>query len=79
MLNGLTLSSDPMRNIVHPYLKGASDTHGSQEVMYKVDPSNTGSFSFSKENANSHASRFGEADTLEDGDKLRMSCFVSTR
>ena len=72
VLNGWTLSSDPMRNIVHPYLKDACDTHGSQEVMYKVDPSNPGSFSFSKENADSHASRFGEVDTLEDGDKLQL-------
>ena len=72
VLNGWTLSSDPMRNIVHPYLKGVSDTHGSQEVMYKVDPRNPGSFSFSKENADSHASRFGEVDTLEDGDKLQL-------
>ena len=48
VLNGWTLSSNPSYNQVHPYLKGVTDKHGSQEVMYKIDPKNPGSFSFSK-------------------------------
>ena len=70
VLNGWTLSPNPSYNQVHPYLKGVSDKHGSQEVMYKVDPKNPGSFSFSKETAEIYASQFGMADTLEE--KLQL-------
>jgi FkbM family methyltransferase len=65
VLNGWSMSPDPAYNQVHPYLKGASDTHGSQEVMYKVDPGNPGSFSFSKETADNYALKFGKVDTIE--------------
>jgi len=70
VLNGWTLSPSPSHNQVHPYLKGVSDKHGSREVMYKVDPKNPGSFSFSKETAENYASQFGKADALDD--KLQL-------
>ena len=70
VLNGWTASPNPSHNRVHPYLKGVGDEHGSREVMYKVDPKNPGSFSFSKETAENYASQFGKADAL--GDRLQL-------
>jgi len=68
VLNGWASSSNPRGNQVHPFLKGVSNKHGIQEKMYKVDPSNPGSFSFSKETADA-ASRlhgYAPATALED-------------
>lgn len=45
----LVLNGEGMLQQVHPFLKGVSDAHGIQQKMYKVDPKNPGSFSFSKE------------------------------
>jgi FkbM family methyltransferase len=70
VLNGWTSSSNPANNQVHPYLKGVNDIHGTELVMYKVDPSNPGSFSFSKETAEHYESKFGKADTIQE--KLQL-------
>jgi FkbM family methyltransferase len=70
VLNGWTSSSNPANNQVHPYLKGVNDIHGTELVMYKVDPSNPGSFSFSKETAEHYETKFGKADTIEE--KLQL-------
>ena len=51
VLNGWSPSSNPADNQVHPYMKGVNDIHGTQGLMYKVDPANPGSFSFSEEQA----------------------------
>jgi len=70
VLNGWSSSSNPANNQVHPYLKGVNDVHGEELVMYKVDPSNPGSFSFSKETAEHYESKFGKAGTIEE--KLQL-------
>jgi FkbM family methyltransferase len=51
VLNGWSPSSNPENNQVHPYLKGVNDVHGIQKVMYKVDATNPGSFSFEEKHA----------------------------
>jgi FkbM family methyltransferase len=66
VLNGWSLSSNAENNQVHPYLKGVNDVHGEELVMYKVDPSNPGSFSFSKEHSDKSSILKGGAHLLED-------------
>ena len=66
VLNGWSLSSNAGENQVHPYLKGVNDIHGEELVMYKVDPSNPGSFSFSKEHSDKSSYLKEGAHLLED-------------
>jgi FkbM family methyltransferase len=66
VLNGWSSSPNQKNNRVHPFLKGVSDVHGSQEEIFAIDPGNPGSFSFSKE-----AARQANAKTAEVG-KLQL-------
>lgn len=47
VLNGWSLSSNPVNNQLHPYMKGVSNNHGEEHQMYKVHENNPGSFTFS--------------------------------
>lgn len=71
LLNGWAPSSNPAHNRVHPFLRGVGDVHGVQRPMYKVDPKNPGSFSFSEEAAAAGAALYGPAEVLE-GEPLRL-------
>ena len=70
VLNGWSLSSNAGEDQVHPYLKGVNDIHGEELVMYKVDPSNPGSFSFSKEHSDKNSYLEEGAHLLEE--KLQL-------
>ncbi|KAL7540835.1 hypothetical protein ACHAXR_010415 [Thalassiosira sp. AJA248-18] len=70
VLNQWVSSSNPGANRVHPFLKGLSDKRA-QHKMYKVDPENPGSFSFSKEAAEAGARLYGPTEVLE-GEPMQL-------
>ena len=51
VLNAWSSSSNPVYNQLHPFMKGVSNNHGKELQMYKNDPGNPGSFTFSEKAA----------------------------